>query len=299
MELMSEKRIKDLFHIKYYELKKARNGHDYLVLFLSLPGLILRGHVWNNCEQIMNLISKASVVEVEGVIKNVYEQPILIISNIVPYEKDSIEVNTEDHLDRLISLILNIENIHCRKLISLFIGCGDFLDKFTQLPAGLTVHHNRYGGLIQHTVSVMNQSYILCEQYKKTINKDLLLTGAFLHDIGKTLELSHNPEYSYTTEGKLLGHIHLGIIIVKEKISMIEDFPKDLALAITHMIASHHGTRYGSEVMPKTPEAMILHRLDGFDIMMDRIRTKRVETEDNGWSKYDNVLKTEVHFLNL
>lgn len=295
MDLLSEKRINGIYQIKNYELKKAKNGFDYIVLFLSLPNMVIRGHIWNNCKEFLNIISNNSVCFIEGVIKIIYDQPILNILSLTPYKKDSFTVDIKNNLKKLAHLIKKIENPYCKKLINCFICNSDFLDKFIKLSGGLFIHHNRFGGLLEHTVSVMNKCFIFSEHHANIFNRDLLLTGAFLHDIGKVLEFS--PEGGYTTEGRLLGHIHLGTLMVNNEIFMIKGFPKTLRDSIIHMIVSHHWLENGASIRPKTPEAMLLQKIDSFDAMIDRLSMKKLETKDLGWSKYDSVLKTDVLFL--
>jgi len=292
IRLIPNKKINGVFQINGYRIKKARNGCDYLVLSLSLEHIIIRGYIWNDCSSILKNLLETNLVIIEGIVKELYEQYIIDITSITPFKKDDTKVNIKDISGGLIRLLNSIEDTYCRRLIDLFIKDQEFLKKFIQYPAGLNIHHNRYGGLLEHTYRVMYQSYLTHMAYKEVFNRDLLLTGAFLHDVGKVIELSQDNN-SYTDEGRLLGHINLGIMMVNEKISNIKGFPNKLALSIRHMIASHHGIKRGSDVAPKTAEALILHRIDGLDIMMDKLKMIQ---KCNGWSAYDNVLQTEVYF---
>jgi len=290
IKLIPDERISGLFHINDYKLRKARNGYYYIILFLTLEDNIIRGYIWEDHSGALKTLYETDLVVIDGKVKELYEQCVIIINSITPFKKDRVDV--KDKFDRLIILLNSIENKYLKTLTGLFLDDHDFLKKFIEYPAGLHIHHNRYGGLLEHTVGVMHQSYLNHRIYKDVFDKDLLLAGAFLHDVGKVAELSQADKCSYTTEGRLLGHINLGLMMVDERISQIDGFPDELKLSIRHMIASHHGKINGSDVAPKTPEAILLHRMDGLDITMDKIRTQRC----NGWSAYDEVLKTEVYF---
>lgn len=167
---------------------------------------------------------------------------------------------------------------------------------FKIMPAGMSVHHNYIGGLMEHTVSTMNLSADFADRYQDILNKDILLTGAFLHDIGKTRELKLNMEIEYSIEGELLGHITMGILMLKKRIDKIDKFPHELALQLYHIILSHHGKlEYGSPVAPKTPEAIVLSILEGADARINHLNGfLKNSNEFNKWSKYDKYLDTRI-----
>lgn len=129
------------------------------------------------------------------------------------------------------------------------------------------------------------------------IDRDKAVTGAFLHDIGKTRELRDETVREYTTEGKLLGHILIGITMIEEKIASLKDFPDEIALDLKHMIISHHGEPdYGSPVRPATPEALALHMIDNADAKLNHLQGHlRNSNPDALWSGFDRIMGTEVY----
>jgi 3'-5' exoribonuclease len=171
-----------------------------------------------------------------------------------------------DHLfHKLLEYKNSIANIKLRQLLDYFFENEKFIDKFKKHPAAKAMHHAYVGGLLEHTVSLAQSCNNLAKVYKK-INRDILLAGALLHDIGKVKEMSCDITTEYTISGRLLGHLAMGSEMVAQAARSIQDFPEDLKLVMQHLILSHHGQLdYGSPVLPATPEALALHSLDMLD----------------------------------
>lgn len=159
------------------------------------------------------------------------------------------------------------------------------------------MHHNYIGGLLEHTVNVMTQAVLTAEHYSGLIDKDLLITASFLHDIGKTREIYWEIAKEYTTEGKLLGHIPIGLLMLEEKLSKLKDIPDDLALILKHMLLSHHGKlEYGSPVKPAIPEAVALHLIENTDAKINHLYCHlKNSNPENQWSCFDRILNTEIY----
>jgi 3'-5' exoribonuclease len=171
----------------------------------------------------------------------------------------------------------------------------DFLLKFKLAPAATSFHHAYRGGLLEHTLSVVN----LCDKFAtayENINRDILISGAILHDIGKVIEYN-NKTFKRTDEGKLLGHIAIGITIVDKKAKKIREFPEKILNAIKHLILSHHGElEWGSPVQPATVEAVLLHYADNID---SKIQTFMEMGQDKkGW-QYNKSLRRNVYLENI
>lgn len=151
---------------------------------------------------------------------------------------------------------------------------------------------------VQANVSLYNDSLILnVDKIRQAAKKDLLLAGAFLHDIGKTRELFWDIGREYTTEGRLMGHIAIGIMMIEEKLASMPDFPKDLAILLRHMVLSHHGSlAFGSPVRPATPEALVLSLLDNTDAKINHVYGQMAAVKpDEIWSGFDKVLETSLY----
>jgi len=179
----------------------------------------------------------------------------------------------KDHIQELMGIvkdeIKSIENKQLKDLLTLFFDDKKFVKDYSQSPSAITHHHNYVGGNLEHTVGVIRLCKNICEMYPG-INKDLVTTGAILHDIGKLKEYQASAAIDKTTEGNFIGHIVMGDRWIKEKIKDLKekgkDFDLDLENKLCHIILSHHGRyEYGSPRMPKTIEACIVHQADLMD----------------------------------
>src|SRR5205823_10775237 len=163
---------------------------------------------------------------------------------------------------------------------------------YRNAPAAKTLHHAFIGGLLDHVVSLFRSCDLMCTNYPH-INRDLLLTGAFLHDIGKIHELTYNRSFSYTTKGQLLGHMIIELEMLQAKLALQPDFPDELKTMIEHLIISHHGQYdFGSPKLPMFPEALMLHYLDDLDSKMEAMRAQfeRDATLESAWTSYNPSL---------
>jgi 3'-5' exoribonuclease len=163
---------------------------------------------------------------------------------------------------------------------------------YKQAPAAKTLHHAFIGGLLDHVVSLFKSCDLVVRNYPM-VNRDLLLTGAFLHDIGKIHELSYARSFSYTTEGQLLGHMIIELEMLQKKIALVEGFPAELKILVEHLIISHHGQYdFGSPKLPMFPEALMLHYMDDLDSKMEAMRAhfEREQEMESPWTGYNSSL---------
>ena len=195
----------------------------------------------------------------------------------------------------LSSYVNHVQNIYLRQLLVAFFGDKEFAAKFKAHSAAKRVHHGFMGGLLEHTLSVTKLCDFYCTQYP-VLNKDLLITAAICHDIGKTKELSVFPENDYTDDGQLLGHIIIGTEMVSERMRTIEGFPPKLATELKHCILAHHGElEYGSPKKPALLEAMALNFADNADAKMETmIEVLRGAGDNQGWLGYNRLLETNI-----
>lgn len=205
------------------------------------------------------------------------------------------ERNIDEMWTELMGYINGIKSPYLKKLLEMFfVEDADFAEAFKKSSAAKAVHHGFVGGLIEHTLSVTN----LCNYYTKAypkLNRDLLLTVAILHDIGKIKELSAFPLNDYTDDGQLLGHIVMGAHMVMEKMEKIPDFPPKLASEVTHCILAHHGEyEYGSPKKPALMEALALHFADNTDAKMETMKELFDATPETGWLGFNRLLDSNV-----
>jgi 3'-5' exoribonuclease len=172
------------------------------------------------------------------------------------------------------------------------MGDPEIARAYRNAPAAKTLHHAYIGGLLDHVVSLFRSCDLMCRNYPQ-INRDLLLTGAFLHDIGKIHELSYNRSFSYTTRGQLLGHMIIELEMLQAKLAHLPGFPDELKTCVEHLIISHHGQYdFGSPKLPMFPEALMLHYLDDLDSKMESMRAhfEREAGAEGVWTGYNASL---------
>ena len=208
--------------------------------------------------------------------------------------------NADDMTAELLGVVDSVKNEYLNRLLnSFFREDTAFVEKFKVSSAAKSVHHGFMGGLLEHTLSVAKMCSKICENYDH-INRDITVTSALLHDIGKTREISAFPQNDYTDEGNLIGHIVIGYGMIREKIAGIEGFPEVLGNEIEHCILSHHGQlEYGSPKKPATVEAYALAMADNMDAHFETFREAFEVKNSNNWLGFNkwldsNIRRTEI-----
>lgn len=207
----------------------------------------------------------------------------------------------EPMFEELLGIMKSLENPYLKKLLhSMFVEDEELRKAFKTSSAAKTVHHGFVGGLLEHTLSVTK----LCDYYCKSypiLKRDLLLTAAICHDIGKTKELSAFPQNDYTDDGQLLGHIVMGCEMVGEKIRAIEGFPPVLAAELKHCILAHHGEyEFGSPKKPAIIEALALNYADDTDAKIQTFTEIINRSEgETGWLGFNRLLESNVRSTRL
>ncbi|MDP8268682.1 MAG: HD domain-containing protein [Candidatus Tenebribacter davisii] len=285
--LVTEKVLREGAKDFYIRLKMADNTG-------SIPG-----NVWNNAKDISEKFEEGDVVQVKGFIITYKAQLQITVNKIKKISQEEYDLNdfletTSKDInklaDKLFSYIDSINNQYLKELLLNIFNDKEFFTKFCQAPAAKSWHHNYIGGLIEHTISVAG----LCDyaSHNYTIDRDLLVTGAILHDIGKVFEYQVIPNIDFTPVGRLVGHIPLGDNYVTDKTKAINNFPEVLLMKLRHLILSHHGEyEMASARLPQTLEATILHQADNFDAQTIGVQQLReAVTDDNAvWTEFDRL----------
>ena len=198
------------------------------------------------------------------------------------------------------NFIASVENTYYKQLLeSFFIQDKAFVKAFRNSSAAKTVHHGFVGGLLEHTLGVANLCNYYCKAYP-ILKRDLLLTAAICHDIGKTKEISPFPENDYTDDGQLLGHIVMGSQMVAEKAGQIPGYPHVLLTQLQHCILAHHGKyEFGSPKLPALMEAMALNYADDTDAKMETFKEILENTTDTGWLGYNRLFESNLRMTIL
>jgi 3'-5' exoribonuclease len=201
--------------------------------------------------------------------------------------------NIEEMKARLRELVSSVQDPSMRKLLDDFFGDEQFMNAFSDAPASITLHSAAVGGLIHHTINVAEICNRIAELHPE-LDRDLVLTGALLHDIGKIQSFKVTSNISQTEEGNLVGHIILGDQELMARIARVKDFPELTASKLRHILLSHHGKKeWGSPVEPMFPEALAVHEADDIDAKLDNMITRREDavTEDDWiWDARHNRL---------
>jgi len=293
-------RIEGTFLVKEKHMGVTKNGAPYLSLRLMDRTGDINARVWDDANEHDRLFEKNDFLSVSGR-SSIYQGGMqLTISDLKKCDEDDVSMedflpaapfSVEDMLKELRLVIQDIRDTYLKKLLKLFFDDEDFLRLFTLSPAAKSLHHVYLGGLLEHSLSVARLARMASDNYEK-VNRDLLVTGAILHDIGKVHELSYRHVFDYTDSGRLIGHISIGVEMVEEKIRNIEGFPSDLGLLLKHMLLSHHGEyTYGSPRRPKTLEAFILFHVDDLDAKVNGFQlfvAKDTDTESK-WTPYHRL----------
>lgn len=271
--------IDQVFRSSEKQLRTNRNGNLYLQLRLSDRTGSLTAMLWNANQKQFDSFENGDFLRVKGtaqlynggmqVLCKEIEKSDSSMVDLADFETLSFD-DVEQMVSRIAELLRSVENIHLQNLADCFLLDEGFMQDFRLAPAGIKNHHAYQGGLLQHVLSLMDLVSKVVPLYP-ALNRDVLLMGAFLHDIGKTKELTYRPDLGYSDAGQLLGHLVLGVQLLDEKIAMTErqtgeSFPEALANHLRHLILSHHGEfEFGSPKLPMTVEAIALHLLDNLD----------------------------------
>ena len=296
--------VNDNFVAVRKDLRDQQRGGKFLgMVFKDKTGEI-GGILWNNAEAIARLFEPGDVVNVRGNVATYHERLQIRVDQVSPLldtDYDPVDyVFTPDDVNEVwtsfCALMSGIQNEYLRRLVDGFIADEEFATRFQRAAAGKKWHHAYRGGLLKHCIEMAQLVNGVCSVYP-TLDRDLMLAAAFVHDIGKLEELSDDLFIEYTTVGKLLGHLNLGAVMVEKAIAGVPDFPEDLRLHLLHCVLSHHGTlENGSPVVPKTPEAFAFHQIDNLGAQLDAMLRIAEETKDKrgSWSDYIPLMDRQI-----
>jgi len=282
-------------------LSHKKDGSPYLSLSLTDRTGSVKAVAWDDADKLSKGFGVGDHVRVAGRASEYRNDLQLIVQSITQPAPDTVdpadflpatERDTDQMLDRLVKLSRTVKTPCLLDLFEAFWKDDDFVKGLKTSPAAKKMHHAYLGGLIEHTLSVALLADTVAGHYKR-IDRDLLLAGAILHDIGKIDEFDYRGRIDYSDVGRLLSHIVTGVRMLDDKLAGLADFPDNTALLLRHLIVSHHGSReFGSPEPPKTLEAVLLHYLDEIDAKINGIRTF-MDGEDpaQAWTSYHKVLE--------
>ncbi|OQX70559.1 MAG: 3'-5' exonuclease [Candidatus Cloacimonas sp. 4484_275] len=293
------KEIISYFLVTQKELRQDKNDNYFIRLKITDKTGSITGNVWNNAKPISEMFEEGDVIKIKAKVVSFNTQIQLSITKIRKMENEEfdltnfLETTTKDIdelSDKLFSYIDNLENEYLKKLLLIIFEDKEFFNLFAKAPAAKNWHHNYIGGLLEHTVSVVQICDFASKMYP--VNKDILITGAILHDIGKVFEYNVKTVIDFSVQGRLIGHIPLGDQFVCEKAAAVNNFPEDLLMKIRHLILSHHGEyEKASARLPQTIEAVVLHYADNLDAQTVGVK-QLIEANQNPnakWTEFDRL----------
>ncbi len=310
-ELTHQEPVDQVFVAGDKQLRPNRNGNLYLQLELTDRTGSIAARVWNANETLYKSFQNGDYVQVEGTAQ-LFQGAMQIIATKLR-KVDAAEIDQTEFapvpavaVDKLVirlgEILRTIDDPSLKTLAECFLMDEALMTKFTMAPAGTKNHHAYHGGLLEHVVNLMEVVLRVAPCYPQ-LNRDLLLMGAFLHDFGKTDELSYDRGLSYSDEGQLIGHLVMAVAMLDKKVAEAEklsgeSIPAETVLRLKHMIVSHHGQyAFGSPKLPMTLEAVALCYLDNLDAKLNAFAHLMREDPnvDSPWTTYNANLERKLY----
>jgi 3'-5' exoribonuclease len=301
----------EVFLITDKQVKTNRQGQPFLQVELRDRSGALAARLWNASESLTRQIGHGDFVKAKGKVQLFQGALQIILSDIQPLRGEKLDMSdflphTEQDLarlqERLKTMLFRTEDQHLRALAQAFYMDERFMRDFSRAPAGVRQHHAYIGGLLEHVVTMMDGAERLLPLYP-SLQRDVVVMGIFLHDVGKVRELRFDSAFGYSDEGELIGHITIGAEVLSEKIRQAEQltgepFPVELHLRLKHMILTHHGElEYGSPKLPMTPEAVFLYYLDNLDARVHAFARdiKEDKNPQSAWTAFNPNISRKLY----
>lgn len=301
-EIKPNQEIQSSFVVADKQLRPTRTGSSFITLRLVDKTGDVVGRIWENAEALEPTIPVGEAVTVLGRSETYKGELQLNIQQISPLDRS--QVDAADFLpvcpldpsllfQQLKRTISTIKDSWLKRLMQAILDDRSLVERFRRAPAAKSMHHAYLGGLLEHTVSVATLAALMAKHYPG-LNRDLLITGAILHDLGKIDEFAYDLAIDYSNSGRLLGHMILGLEILDDKIRAIAGFPPEQAMILKHLILSHHGEyEFGAAKLPMTREAFVLHLADDLDAKMNSL-TRIMETPGSAggqWTPFQPIFE--------
>jgi len=307
-DLVEGMAVSEVFVLESRSLGTTREGKPFLTLVLRDKTGRIEAKVWDDAEAISENLARAQFVHVNGSVQSYKDRPQLKVAHLAVKREQDVALDElvatsardpDEMFDELRKIARTVKDPWLVKLLGAFFTDESFVARFKVSPASRTIHQSYVGGLLEHTLSVVKIAAMLAEHYSdinggRGLNRDLLITGAVLHDIGKIAELESGVTQGYTTPGYLIGHIVLGHRMVEEKIAGIAGFPRELGDQLGHLVLSHQGRfEWKSPVVPMFTEAILLHYIDDLDAKVHHVAQaiENARDSDADFTAWDRVLE--------
>lgn len=302
-DLREGDRVFDIYLCKHKQAAVTKNGKPYENVILQDKTGTIDAKVWEPNNPGIGDYDALDYIEVYGEVSSFQGALQVSVKRIRVCSEG--EYNPADYLPvsqknigemytELLAIISSIKNTYLKQLLESFFKDEAFKKKFCNSSAAKTVHHGFVGGLLEHTLSVTKLCDYYCTMYP-ILKRDLLLTAAMCHDIGKIKEISSFPENDYTDDGQLLGHIVMGSMMIGEKAGAISGFPHGLLAQVQHCILAHHGKyEFGSPKIPAIIEAVALNYADDTDAKLETFKEILENSNEMGWMGYNRLFESNL-----
>ena len=301
-QLVAGQQLQEVFLVSKKSVQETKAGKPYLALGLMDRSGEVEARVWDNADQFADAAAEGNFIQVQAMAKPFREQMQLSINTL--QQVDEAMVDLADYMPasprplsdmaKELELILASISDHPLQHLMQTIFSGETREKFQRAPAAKKMHHAYIGGLIEHTLSIVGMACKAAEHYP-LINRDMLVCGALLHDLAKIEEFDFSrPPFGYTDKGRLVGHLVLGVELVRQAALQVPEIASEQVDQLIHMVLSHHGQyAYGSPVLPMTPEAILLNQLDDMDAKMNYLQglQTKMQGAEWQWSEYQRHLE--------
>ncbi len=303
------KTINDVYLITEPILRSTTNGSLYIAMYIGDRTGQLNGRMWQATEQAFQMMPKPGFVRIQGRSELYKDNLQIVVNNFSVVQSNQIKIDdylarTDKDVNRLFDeikvMLGKIKNTAIREIVRAFLSDEPLMENFCKAPAAVKLHHNYLGGLIEHTHNMLNVATAILPLYPD-VNADLVLAGIFIHDMGKTEELSYDIAFSYTDSGQLIGHISKTLLMLNEKARELNQQGKTIGPEITdalgHIVLAHHGQyEFGSPKLPAIPEAFMVNYIDDLDAKINQV-TSLIQNEpgDTDWTSWQKSLETRIY----
>jgi 3'-5' exoribonuclease len=299
-------KLNGFFLVEEKSISFSQKGAPYLSLQLKDRTGKVSARVWDNALEMGDNFRKGDIVWIQAravSFKGVLQLSIVELRAVREEEIDwadylpAVKGDVDAMYNELMEIINTVTSPHLSALLNAYFADEKIVSVFCKIPAAKGFHHAALGGLLEHTLSVAKLMVIAADHYPRA-NRDLLIAGGILHDMGKVREFSFQGHVDYSDEGRLLGHITIGLEMLNEKLTAIADFPPRLAMELRHIILSHHGElEFGSPKRPKTIEAMIVHQLDDLDAKVNAFQEHLDQSDlsESDWTSFHRLFERYIY----
>jgi 3'-5' exoribonuclease len=311
-QFVGEIRVKDkvssVFLVKYISVGESRDGRPYLNLVASDKSGDVECRMWQNAREAGQEIVRGDFVQIEGKMNQFQGKRQLVIDSIQKVDADLVTredfvsksvKNPDAMFARLQEIVNGLDDVYIKELLNHVFSDTEVVRRLKLWPAAKSIHHNYESGLLEHILSCTELASMLAPFYR--VNRNYVIAGAVLHDIGKIYEMSDGPFIDYTEEGRLVGHVVKASELIERFSHKIRGFPYQTKLHLKHIVLSHHGEYdFGSPKLPQTAEAYLFHLIDLLDSKMGSIEAiKRVDAQNGHWSSYIEHLDRMIYKKDL